>query len=388
MKDEAEQTPGAAEVRDQLARILASEGFRSAQRSSALLRYLVEQTLAGRGESIKEYTVGVDALGRDASFDPRTDPIARVEASRLRARLEAYYGVDGATDPILVTLPRGGYVPQFARREPRPPITTSAPKRAYIVLSMLALVLAVAAFVAGRALQRPAQNPQVPYHVDFHVGAEGTVASEVGVDMAISPDGTRLVFVLQEANGTANLYVRRLDQTHATRLPGTTGARGPFISPDGRWVGFWAESKLRKTLLDGPGSPITICDANDLLGAWWGEDGQIVAALDSSGVLWRIPADGGTPAVALDLRAAERVPLWPQVLEDGRLIYSAGAPQAANPDIELYDPRTGKRTTLVRSATYGRYLPNGSLAYLSRGTVFTVPIDLSAGSQELRRRPP
>lgn len=71
----------------------------------------------------------------------------------------------------------------------------------------------------------------------------------------------------------------------------------------------------------------TTCDANDLLGAWWGEDGQIVAALDLSGVLWRIPADGGTPAVALDLRAANRVPLWPQVLQDGRLIDSASAPE-------------------------------------------------------------
>jgi serine/threonine-protein kinase len=73
------------------------------------------------------------------------------------------------------------------------------------------------------------------------------------------------------------------------------------------------------------------------------------------------------------------VPRWPQVLEDGRLIYSASAHSAANPDIELYDPRTDKRTTLVRNATYGRYLPNGSLAYLSGGTVFTVPIDLSVG---------
>src|SRR5215207_9367786 len=70
----------------QLARVLESEGFRRAERSSALLRYIVEQTVNGRADHLKEYTLGVEALGRGDSFDPRTDPIVRAEASRLRAR--------------------------------------------------------------------------------------------------------------------------------------------------------------------------------------------------------------------------------------------------------------------------------------------------------------
>lgn len=372
MKDGAEQTPSAEDVREQLARILASESFRNAQRSSALLRYLVEQTLAGRGESIKEYTLGVDALGRDASFDPRTDPIARVEASRLRSRLEAYYGSEGAIDPVLVTLPRGGYVPQFQKRTPQKPVPKSARRFAYAPLILLGVVFL---FTIVRVLHKPAETPRLAYHLDFQIGAEGSVGSEVGVDMALSPDGTRLVVVLQDANGTFNLYARRLEETHATRLPGTTGARGPFISPDGNWVGFWAEGKLRKTLIDGQGSPITLCDANDLLGAWWVEDDYIVAALDVSGVLWRISADGGEPTVALDLRAEQVIARWPQVIGDS-VIYTSISGGTSN--VELFNLVSRKRSTLVRNATYGRYLPNHSLAYLSRGTIFVAPIDLSA----------
>lgn len=374
MMDGAEQKPTAAEVREQLARILASENFRNAQRSSALLRYLVEQTLAGRSDSIKEYTLGVDVLGRNESFDPRMDPIARVEASRLRNRLEAYYGSEGATDPILVSLPRGGYVPRFLERKPQEPVAKSARRFPYALLILFAVVFVSAVFAVVRVRDNRAESPRHAYHLDFQIGAEGTVGSEVGADIALSPDGTRMVVVLQDANGAFNLYARRLDETHATRLPGTTGARGPFISPDGNWVGFWAEGKLRKTLIDGQGSPVTLCDANDLLGAWWGEDDHIIAALDVSGVLWRIPAEGGQPREVLDLRAEQINARWPQVIGDS-LIYTGFS--GGTSSVELFNLVTRKRSTLVRNATYGRFLPNNSLAYLSRGTIFVVPIDLA-----------
>ena len=82
-------------VLEQLSAVLASETFRGAERSCALFAYLVERALSGESERLKEYTVGVEALGRGASFDPRVDPIVRAEASRLRRRLEKYYGSEG-----------------------------------------------------------------------------------------------------------------------------------------------------------------------------------------------------------------------------------------------------------------------------------------------------
>ena len=75
-------------VLKQLERMLSSSAFRRAERSSALLRFIVEQTLGGQADRLKEYTLGAEALGRGESFDPRTDPVVRAEASRLRTRLE------------------------------------------------------------------------------------------------------------------------------------------------------------------------------------------------------------------------------------------------------------------------------------------------------------
>lgn len=112
--DSAEQ--GA--VRKQLEKVLADPVFSSARRLSLLLRFIVEETLAGRGDQLKEYTLGVSVLGRGTGFDPRLDSIVRVEASKLRARLGTYYKNAGLIDPILIELPRGSYAPRFAPRHP------------------------------------------------------------------------------------------------------------------------------------------------------------------------------------------------------------------------------------------------------------------------------
>ncbi|HEX6114461.1 MAG TPA: hypothetical protein VFZ10_19365 [Geminicoccaceae bacterium] len=97
----------------QLARILASTEFKAAERNHRFLRYIVEEALAGRGDRIKAYSIAVEVLGRDASFDPQSDPVVRIEASRLRRSLEHYYIVAGRDDPIRIEIPKGGYVPEF-----------------------------------------------------------------------------------------------------------------------------------------------------------------------------------------------------------------------------------------------------------------------------------
>ena len=109
----------AGAVRSELERILASKGFQNAGRHSRLLRYVTEKTLSGEADQLKEYAVGVDVFDRDASYDPRVDSIVRVEAGRLRARLDEYYGSDGAASDVRIALPKGGYVPQFTFAGPR-----------------------------------------------------------------------------------------------------------------------------------------------------------------------------------------------------------------------------------------------------------------------------
>jgi len=105
--------PAEPAVREQLERILASTHFAAAEGARKLLRFLVEEKLSGRGQRLKEYTLAVEVFGRDPSFDSKTNPAVRVEASRLRRRLERYYLTLGREDPVLIELPRGSYVPGF-----------------------------------------------------------------------------------------------------------------------------------------------------------------------------------------------------------------------------------------------------------------------------------
>jgi TolB-like protein len=108
--------PSETAVRAQLERILASEAFASAGRHSRLLRYVVDRTLAGEGDQLKEYVLGTEVFDRQDSYDPRLDSIVRVEARRLRSRLDDYYRTAGATDLVVISIPRGSYAPSFLTR--------------------------------------------------------------------------------------------------------------------------------------------------------------------------------------------------------------------------------------------------------------------------------
>jgi TolB-like protein len=143
-------------VRAELDRVLASKGFQNAGRLSRLLRHVTEKTLAGEADQLKEYAVGIDVFDRDASYDPRVDSIVRVEAGRLRSRLDEYYANGGVTSEIRIDLPRGRYVAQFTRRAPassaEPGVTgiesrapSPGPRRLFIVLAGAILIIAALA---------------------------------------------------------------------------------------------------------------------------------------------------------------------------------------------------------------------------------------------------
>ena len=100
-------------VAKQLHRILASKTFRQADRIKRFLDFIVKETVAGRAEKLKEFSVGVEVFGRDSSFDPRFDPIVRVQARRLRSQLEKYYAEEAAQDEIILEVPKGRYAVTF-----------------------------------------------------------------------------------------------------------------------------------------------------------------------------------------------------------------------------------------------------------------------------------
>jgi serine/threonine-protein kinase len=113
----APQQSGDEAAREQLERILGSVTFRQVDRLKRFLNFIVSEALAGRGHQLKEYVIGVQVFDKDSSFDPRADPIVRVQARRLRARLVRYYREEGGSDAHVIELPKGGYAPVFKSRD-------------------------------------------------------------------------------------------------------------------------------------------------------------------------------------------------------------------------------------------------------------------------------
>ena len=117
-------------VREQLDRILKSGPFEQSRRRQRFLEYIVNETLAGRGDRLKGYNVALAVFDRPQNFDPAIDPIVRIEAARLRDKLREYYEADGQGDPIRIDLPKGSYTPQIEFRQAAAADTRPEPQRA------------------------------------------------------------------------------------------------------------------------------------------------------------------------------------------------------------------------------------------------------------------
>ena len=146
-----------AQVRAALNQVLQSQGFRSSRRSQDFLRYVVERTLEGQADSLKERTIGIDVFGRSSAYDPSDDATVRVKAGEVRKRLGLYYASEGHLDEVRIELPHGAYVPEFHRIEPhagaegiKPSETarTMAARASWAIPLGIAVVLAAAAAIA------------------------------------------------------------------------------------------------------------------------------------------------------------------------------------------------------------------------------------------------
>jgi TolB-like protein/Flp pilus assembly protein TadD len=149
------------DVREELLRVLSSAYFARTERTSKLLRFLVERQLDGREGELKESTIGVEVFGRNPDYDPKVDSTVRTEAVRLRARLSKYYSTEGTRDPLVIDLPKGGYVPTFRQPDSTPEVQTAGPRRhrAAIALAGLSLAVVVAGIGARWTLRKNAPIP-------------------------------------------------------------------------------------------------------------------------------------------------------------------------------------------------------------------------------------
>jgi serine/threonine-protein kinase len=232
-----------------------------------------------------------------------------------------------------------------------------------------------------RATPQPARLTVVPPSAQqFHL--QGFFRN-----LDISPDGARIVYVAG-SNDNTRLMVRALDRLEAVALRGGTNAAFPFMSPDGRWVGFFTDTansgELKKVSIEG-GQPITICRYDGPpRGATWGDDGTIVFATRqaigsrvSTGLL-RVSADGGEPASLTTPDDARREDhLFPSMLPGGRaLLFTVMSDYDVNTaEIALLDLTTGQRKTLIRGASDAQYVEGGYVVYASAGALYAVRFD-------------
>jgi TolB-like protein len=147
-------------IRGQLGRILNSAPFTQSQRRKRFLEYIVNETLAGRGERLKGYTLAVEVFDRPESFDPAIDPLVRIEAARLRDKLREYYEVEGQNDPIRIDLPKGAYAPHIEFRQTGAKVeeATRPSRHARTALAAFALLLALGAVGSWLYRERPPQE--------------------------------------------------------------------------------------------------------------------------------------------------------------------------------------------------------------------------------------
>jgi serine/threonine-protein kinase len=198
-------------------------------------------------------------------------------------------------------------------------------------------------------------------------------------DIALTPDGSRLIYV--GANGTT-LFVRALNQLDATPLVHGVGPRDPFVSPDGQWVGFFeGPFTLKKVAISGGPAVLVTQIASAERGATWAADGTIIFATASTTTgLQRVSASGGVPSVLTrpDRGQGEATHLWPQLLPAGEaVLYTVTAPTGGidAASIAVLDLRSGRTTILLRGGSCAQYVPSGHLVYAAAGALRAIGFD-------------
>jgi len=258
-------------------------------------------------------------------------------------------------------------------------VTRRAPGRAIVrslVTAAILVALAVIAF-AIRSLTRVATVPQPTMRFTLVPPVDQPFSlSEADRDFVISRDGTRLVYV---SGNDGKLMVRAIDRLDAVRLGNVTGARSPFLSPDGQWVGFFvgvSSTELKKISMTG-GPAISLCRGpGGARGAAWGQDDTIVFSTQA-GKLLRVRASGGEPTVLStpDSARGETGHIFPSFLPGGQTVLftvtNVGDP-LDNGQIVALDLKTGRRKVLLSGGSQPEYVETGYLVYGVTGALRAV----------------
>ncbi len=232
-------------------------------------------------------------------------------------------------------------------------------------------------------LLHPTSSPEFgASHLSLTLPTSVPLARSALPRFTLTGDGQRLIYV-GGVGGYRQLYSRSLADPYPEAISGTEGAEAPFLSPDSRWVGFFADGKLKIVSLDG-GLAITLCDAPTARGGSWGPDNTIYFTPRRQEGIWKISASGGTPEriTTRDLGKGEQTHRWPHVLPDGRAVLYTHVYKSDVNSVAVHSLGSNQTKVLLDGANYAQFSPTGHLVYTTDPTGDLVAIAFDAESLE------
>jgi eukaryotic-like serine/threonine-protein kinase len=274
------------------------------------------------------------------------------------------------------------WISEGGNRVAAAPVAARQTVRRHVWMATTALFALTTGFLSVAYFRaRPAQSTQPVARFASFLPAGKTLALANHPSLALSPDGGMVAYAA-EGDGLTQLYLRPMDQLEGFPLNGTDGASSPFFSPDGQWVGYFAEGKLKKVSVRGGPSAI-LAEAPDNRGACWAPDDTIVFTPSTPVGLSRVSAAGGTTQVLTtpDAAQGERTHRWPEVLPGGKaVVITIGSLGSSDyyldAKLAVLSLSTGKITPLPVAGTNAHYSPSGHLVFAAQGGLFAVPFDL------------
>ncbi len=258
------------------------------------------------------------------------------------------------------------------------PAVASRKTRQNAIWIGVALGAALLFAVLGWRIGHGEQNTN-PVHLTVTLPPGKSLFNDSTGPLAISPDGSSIVYAAYGDDRKTQLYLRRLGSFESTPIAGTEGAQTPFFSPDGEWLGFASDDyKLKKILLRG-GSAVVVTEGAGSVGGVWADDNTIYYLKSFTSGVYAVPAAGGQSRRVTQTGSTpdDRAHLWPSALPGGTgLIFTVWTGRSFDDArIEGVSLSSGKHKVLIEGGTGGRYLPNGYLAFARNGTLFVVGFD-------------
>ena len=254
------------------------------------------------------------------------------------------------------------------------PRTPTNLKRRWVLVSTLACILvAIFAALAVWFLKPAPPKPVTRFAMSLPPGQRLYTGRP---EIAISPDGTRLVYSAGQTVTSTQLYLRAMDGLEAQPIAGAEGAYGPFFSPDGQWIGFSASAKLKKVSLSG-GPSVSLADVGPnggAFGASWGSRGTIAFGPRGSPVQ-QVSDAGGNVQPLTRLEKGELANAFPELLPDGTALLFTIPSGAAASRIAVQSLKTGERRDLFPSGNLPRYAPSGHIVYSQGANLMAAPFD-------------